>query len=87
MTRKTALSTQDGKPKDLSKGNSFLDVAIDSMRRLFTKSEDEYPSMNDPNAMGFTMTPKKGTAGKVAVGMPPKMCWHPHVRMLTPVQF
>jgi hypothetical protein len=38
---------------------------VDSLRRLFTKSEDEYPGKpNDPNALGFTMTPTKPTRNK-----------------------
>ena len=47
---------QDGAPKDLSKGNDFMSIALDSLRRLFSKSEDEYP-MKEP-ALGYTMKPK-----------------------------
>ena len=47
---------QDGTPKDLSKGNDFMSIALDSLRRLFSKSEDEYP-MKEP-ALGYTMKPK-----------------------------
>jgi len=46
---------EDGKPKDLSKDNGVFAVALDSLRRLFSKSEDEYP-LKEP-ALGFTMTP------------------------------
>jgi hypothetical protein len=54
---------QDGKPKDLSKGNDFISIAIDSVRRIFTKSEDEYPR-KEP-ALGFTQTPTKPQRNKV----------------------
>ena len=54
---------QDGKPKDLSKGNDFISIAIDSVRRIFTKSEDEYPR-KEP-ALGFTQTPTKSQRNKV----------------------
>ena len=54
---------QDGKPKDLSQGNDFLSIAVDSLRRLFSKSEDEYP-IKEP-ALGFTQTPTKPQRNKV----------------------
>ena len=57
------MCRQDGKPKDLSKGNDVVAVAVDSLRRLFSKSEDEYP-MREP-ALGFTMTPTKAQRNKV----------------------
>ena len=55
---------QDGKPKDLSRDNDFLSVALDSMRRIFTKSEDEYP-VKEP-ALGFTQTPTRPQRNKVS---------------------
>ena len=55
---------QDGKPKDLSRDNDFLSVALDSMRRIFTKSEDEYP-LKEP-ALGFTQTPTRPQRNKVS---------------------
>jgi hypothetical protein len=65
---------QDGKPKDLTKNNDFLSVAVDSMRRLFSKSEDEYP-MKEP-ALGFTMTPTKAQRNKVGPCTPRFCRWH-----------
>lgn len=56
------MGEQDGKPKDLSKGNDILSVAMDSLRRLFSKSEDEYP-VKEP-ALGFTQTPSKPQRNK-----------------------
>ena len=62
-TTSVRMSTyEDGKPKDLSKGNDVVAVAVDSLRRLFSKSEDEYP-MREP-ALGFTMTPTKAQRNK-----------------------
>jgi len=48
-------TAQDDQPKDLSKGNDFISIIIDSVKRLFKKSEDDYPP---GEGQGFTMTPK-----------------------------
>jgi len=48
-------ANEDDQPKDLSKGNDFISIIIDSVKRLFKKSEDDYPP---GEGQGFTMTPK-----------------------------
>mmetsp|Transcript_16271 Transcript_16271/g.33428 ORF Transcript_16271/g.33428 Transcript_16271/m.33428 type:complete len:102 (-) Transcript_16271:44-349(-) len=56
-----AVSEEESGVKDLSKGNDPISILLDSVKRLFKKSEDDYPP---GDGQGFTQTPKKPTRNK-----------------------
>mmetsp|Transcript_64839 Transcript_64839/g.135183 ORF Transcript_64839/g.135183 Transcript_64839/m.135183 type:complete len:102 (+) Transcript_64839:126-431(+) len=54
-------ATEDDGEKDLKSGNDPISILLDSVKRLFKKSEDDYPP---GDGQGFTQTPKKPTRNK-----------------------
>mmetsp|Transcript_4781 Transcript_4781/g.11419 ORF Transcript_4781/g.11419 Transcript_4781/m.11419 type:complete len:98 (-) Transcript_4781:207-500(-) len=58
----TAVKMADEPKEDLSKGNDPISLFVNSITKLFKKSEDDYPAVEPPS--GFSQTPTKPTRNK-----------------------
>eukprot|EP00285_Hemiselmis_virescens_P006101 CAMPEP_0173392874 /NCGR_PEP_ID=MMETSP1356-20130122/21545_1 /TAXON_ID=77927 ORGANISM="Hemiselmis virescens, Strain PCC157" /NCGR_SAMPLE_ID=MMETSP1356 /ASSEMBLY_ACC=CAM_ASM_000847 /LENGTH=100 /DNA_ID=CAMNT_0014350793 /DNA_START=29 /DNA_END=331 /DNA_ORIENTATION=+ len=58
----TAVKMAETPKEDLSKGNNPISLFVDSITKLFKKSEDNYPPAEP--ASGFTQTPTKPKRNK-----------------------